>query len=70
MGEEIYDQIGRLKMDLEWLKRIWAIQLRPKGQQSTCVLCPSEFVGHVSWSDCIARPAMTHHGRHPRSNSS
>ena len=61
---QLYQQIGQLKVELDWLKKIWTWNLMPSEPWSSRIILKSVSLGNVTYWGCRARPTITtHRGR-------
>ena len=56
---QLYQQIGQLKVELDWLKKIWTWQLMPSAPWSSLLILNSVSLGSVNFWACRARPTTT-----------
>ena len=63
---QLYQQIGQLKVEVDWLKKIWTWQLTPSVPWSSPIIRNSAWLGSVNSWDCRARPTITTHTGRPQ----
>ncbi len=56
---QLYQQIGQLKVEVDWLKKIWTWQLTPSVPWSSPIIRNSALLGSVNSWDCRARLTIT-----------
>ena len=64
---ELFEQIGRLKMELEWVKKSCSLQLKRNGRWSSQSTRRSACVGNVSCWGSTARRCTTRRWASPSS---
>lgn len=63
---ELFEQIGRIKMELEWLKKSWPLRLRTSVRSSSQSILHSAFGGNVPCSVLIVPASTTSQHRRTR----
>jgi transposase-like protein len=61
LTDQLYQQIGQLKVELDWLKKIWTCRLMSNGSSSSRIIPRSACLGSATFWVCLDPPTIIRH---------